>query len=131
MSRQVKQTTVLLFALCLLFPDAGIANSTRSENSQSPETVRVVISREAGHAVYKIRSKALSDPLRSFEELYERDGNKVEVLLIFDLDATIRDVYEAQMLVSKAGFTRKKLFANNSASGFMSEITFGSSTRSQ
>ena len=131
MSRHAMQMAVLLVALCLLSLYSGTANSTRPENLQSAEPVRVVISREAGHAVYRIGSKALSDPLRSFEQLYQRHGDKAEILLIFDLDANIRDVYEAKVLASKAGFTRTRVFANNSASGFMSEITFGSSIRSE
>ena len=132
MFRKATQTSVLLLTLSLcpssLRSDIALP---RLGNSQSAGPIRVSISREGRHAVYKIGSKALSDPLRSFEDLYQKDGDKAEISLIFDLDATIRDMYEAKVLASKAGFTRIRVFADNSASGFMSEIVFGSSIRTQ
>ena len=97
--------------------------TSQSTNSKSASPVVVEVEKRQGRTSYKIDSNLASNPLLALGQTVQQRGENCPVVALFNWDASLRDVYDVEVLTSKAGFKTVRTFVVKN--GFMSEIRFG------
>jgi hypothetical protein len=85
--------------------------------------VVVEVKKTGGHIGYKVDSKIVTDPLAALAKVLEQKGSSCPVVALFGWDISLHEVYDLEVIASKAGFRTVRSFAVKN--GFMSEIKFG------
>jgi hypothetical protein len=93
-------------------------------DSKSATTV-VEVEKRQGPMNYKIDSILVSDLLLALGQTVREKGENCPVIALFNWDASLRDVYDVEVIASKAGFRSVRPFVVKN--GFMSEIKFSPS----
>jgi hypothetical protein len=93
-------------------------------DSKSATTV-VEVEKRQGRMNYKIDSILVSDLLLALGQTVREKGENCPVIALFNWDASLRDVYDVEVIASKAGFRSVRPFVVKN--GFMSEIKFSPS----
>jgi hypothetical protein len=95
--------------------------------SSNPSTIVVEVESSGNGARYKIDSKPVADPLRALGLLVGKRGEYCPVIVLLNWDASLKQVYDVEIIASKAGFKTIRPFVVKN--GFMSEIKFGPDIR--
>ena len=93
--------------------------------SNDQKTVVIRIDKKQGQLRYIVDSQAVSDPLQALTDLLKNKGADAPVIALFNWDATLQQIYDVEILASKAGFKTVRPFVVRN--GFMVEIKFGPS----
>lgn len=93
--------------------------------SNDQKTVVIRIDKRQGKLRYIVDSQAVSDPLQALTDLLKNKGADAPVIALFNWDATLQQIYDVEILASKAGFKTVRPFVVRN--GFMVEIKFGPS----
>lgn len=120
----MRMIKLLVLALALLTNafnlEVKMGSIEQQMASSNPIVIRVTT--EQGRVKYVVDSKPSSDPLRALQKLVETKGENWPVIALFTWDASFKDVYDLEIVASKAGFKTIRAFVVRN--GFMSEIKF-------
>ena len=122
--------TIKALALIAMFFAMGplrIHPQPQSSASKTRVPIVIKVEKKQQHISYFIDSQPEPDPLRALGRLVEQKGEDWPVIALFDWNTTLREVYDVNVLASKAGFRTVRPFVVNA--GFMIEIKFGRSKR--
>jgi hypothetical protein len=123
----MRTTRVLLLAAMswsTIGPLRGIVQAAQTVSSDQ-RTVVIRIEKKQGQIRYIVDSQRVADPLPALTDLLKSQGADSPVIALFNWDATLQQVYDVEILASKAGFKTVRPFVVKN--GFMVEIKFGPS----